>query len=92
MPFLDTALHALNFIAPALVVALLMAAFAKFWVRKSEIAPVFAQYFAINFVVCLAALGFGLWYFGSDGKMATYAGLVVGCAVCQAVLARRALK
>jgi hypothetical protein len=28
-------------------------------------------------------LGAGLWYYGVDGKMATYAGLVVAVAGCQ---------
>ena len=31
----------------------------------------------------MAALAAGLWYFGVDGKMATYAALVVAIASCQ---------
>jgi hypothetical protein len=33
-------------------------------------------------------LGAGLWYFGVDGKMATYAGLAVAVASTQWVLCR----
>ena len=43
---------------------------------------------AIVFIVNLALLVAGLVYFGSDGKMASYALLVVGAASCQWVLLR----
>ena len=43
---------------------------------------------AINFVAGLVALGAGLWYFGVDGKMASYAGLVLAVASCQWLCAR----
>ena len=43
---------------------------------------------AINFIASLLVLGTGLMYFGRDGKMATYAALVVVAALCQWVLIR----
>ena len=36
----------------------------------------------------LVALGAGLWWFGRDGKMATYAVLVVAVATAQWVVGR----
>ncbi|WP_366887921.1 hypothetical protein [Rhodoferax sp.] len=44
---------------------------------------------AINFVVCLLVLLGGLWFFGHDGKMATYAALVLACATSQWLLSRQ---
>ena len=32
---------------------------------------------AVNFAAGLAVLAAGLWFFGRDGKMATYAALVI---------------
>ncbi len=43
---------------------------------------------AINIVVGLLVLTAGLWYFGRDGMVATYALLVVCMATCQWVMAR----
>ena len=42
----------------------------------------------INFAVCLALLLLGLVFFGRDGKMATYALLVLGAATTQWMLVR----
>ena len=38
---------------------------------------------AINCVAGVLALGLGLWFFGNDGKMASYAAMVVAVATCQ---------
>ena len=69
----------LNFAAPALGVALLCAAAGRFSERKKPARHNWRAYAAINFIAGLAALAGGLWFFGVDGKMATYAALV--CAV-----------
>ena len=50
--------------------------------------PAFWAYLAINFVVNLAVLLGGLWYFGHDGKMATYATMVLVGATAQWLLLR----
>jgi hypothetical protein len=39
--------------------------------------------FAINFTAGLAVSAAGLWHFGVDGKMATYAALVAAIATTQ---------
>ena len=39
---------------------------------------------AINFVAGSAALLVGLWFFGNDGKMATYAAMLLMGTVAQA--------
>jgi len=80
---LDLLIHLLNFAAPALVVALLTALLARVCMRNMAPAQALPAQIAINFVVCLAVLLGGLWFFGHDGKMATYAALVLACASSQ---------
>ena len=43
---------------------------------------------AINSIVGVLVLAAGLWHFGVDGKMATYAALVLAVASCQWVTSR----
>jgi hypothetical protein len=75
--------HLLNFSAPAVIVALLVAfsarivvpgqaAFKRWW------APV-----AINSIVGMLVLVAGLWHYGVDGKMATYAVLAIAVGTSQ---------
>jgi hypothetical protein len=80
---LDFLNHLLNFFAPALGVALLVTLAARIFMKKRPVAPALYAQAAINFVVCAAALMFGLWVFGHDGKMATYSGLALVCATSQ---------
>ena len=53
-------------------------------------APVhgFIRLVAINFMVCGLVLVVGLWFFGRDAKMSTYAAMAVFCATTQWVLQR----
>ena len=84
--------HLLNLVAPAAVVALLLVLLASFFGRFSSTKRPAAQsiwaraatIFIVNMVVLIA----GLILFGNDGKMATYAALVVVAAVCQWVMGR----
>ena len=74
---LDGLWHVLNFVAPALGVAVLTASLAKLAWRR-ELAPVSWRLL----VTCAAVAGVlvllgGLLVFGRDGKMATYGALVV---------------
>ncbi len=85
---LDLLLHLLNFAAPALFVAALLQLFSRFFMRKEPKAPVWWVQIAINFVAGCAVLLAGLGWLGSDGKMVTYAALVVVCAVSQWLLLR----
>ncbi len=89
MRTLDLLLHLLNFAAPAACVALLMMLGSRIFIRKQPMAPRLWAQFAINFVVCLMALVVGLWFFGRDGKMASYAALVVCCTTSQWWMLRR---
>ena len=85
---IDLFFHLLNFAAPALVVGLLTALAARIFMKKKSLALRWIAQAAINFVVCLLVLVGGLWFFGRDGKMATYAALVLACATSQWWMAR----
>ena len=84
--------HLLNFLAPALVVALLLVLLgrllARFWLPKRPSAQSIYGQAAIIFIVNTLVLVAGLVLFGNDGKMATYAAMVLTSAVCQWVLVR----
>ena len=84
--------HLLNFIAPAAVVALLLAlssrVFSRFLVSKRPLTQSIWAQTAIIFIVNVVVLGAGLVFFGNDGKMATYAAMVLASALSQWVLAR----
>ena len=82
--------HLLNFMAPALFVALGLVLLARLTSRffKSKRPPALSLYAqaAIIFIVNMLVLLVGLVVFGTDGKLPTYAALVLGAAVCQGVL------
>jgi len=79
--------HLLNFMAPAALVALLLVLFSRifsrFFTSKKPLALTFWRQVAIIFIANMAALTAGLLIFGHDGKMLTYAALVVVAALCQ---------
>lgn len=79
----DFLLHLLNFAAPALAVALLVALAARWMLPRGAGGPGWLASVAINFAAGLAVLGAGLWLGGKDGLMATYAALVAVVATCQ---------
>ncbi len=74
---LDAVWHLLNFVAPAIGVALLAASLAKLAWRR-ELAPVSWRRLVLWSALagCVGLIA-GLVLFGRDGKMATYAALVV---------------
>ena len=82
--------HLLNFIAPAAVVALLLVLlvrlFSRFLVSKRPFNQSISAHFATIFIVNVLVLAAGLVFFGNDGKMVTYAAMVLVAAVCQWVL------
>lgn len=80
---LDLLNHLLNFAAPALLVACVLAFFAPVLMRKKASARTRSAQAAINFVVGLLALLAGLAFFGRDGKMLSYAALVLAAAASQ---------
>ena len=80
--------HLLNFLAPALLVAVLVTLTARVFMKKRPVARSLYAQSAINFVVSVVALSVGLWFFGHDGKMATYAGMALLCASSQWLMLR----
>ena len=86
---LDLLYHVLNFAAPALAVGVLLAVAAPFFMENRPVAPVRTAQAAINTIAGAVALGLGLWFFGRDGKMASYAAMVVASATSQWFALRR---
>ncbi len=86
---LDQFNHLINFLAPALAVAILLAISAPMLGGKRPSAPGFIAQTAINFVAGAVVLGLGLWFFGRDGKMASYAAMLLACTVSQGLALRR---
>ena len=83
----DFAIHLLGFVAPAFFVALAVV----FGARLLGAGPAPQHWWvqtAINFTVGVAVSLAGLWHFGVDGKMATYAALVVAIATMQWLIVR----
>jgi hypothetical protein len=84
--------HLLNFIAPAACVALLLVLLSRLsfglFQSKQPLAQAWWAQAAIIFIVSVAILTAGLMVFGRDGKMMTYAAMVLGAAVCQWILIR----
>ena len=78
---LDALWHLLNLFAPAVGVALVSASLAKLiWRRDLGLVPWRRLVFWAAIAGMLALIA-GLVVFGRDGKMATYAGLVVASAL-----------
>ena len=75
--------HLLNFVAPALFVGVLVAAIAPLLMKKARPHHSWLTQSAINSGAGLLVLLAGLLVFGRDGKMATYAAMVLVCASSQ---------
>lgn len=75
--------HLLNFFAPALGVALLLAVISPFFMKKWSFAGAIWGQVAINFIVGAGVLAGGVVFFGRDGKMLTYLVLVLAMATSQ---------
>ncbi len=82
--------HLLNFMAPAAFVALLLVLlgypFSRFFRSKKPLAPALWSQAAIIFIANLAVLAVGLVLLGNDGRMLSYAAMVLVAAVCQWIL------
>lgn len=85
---LSAANHLFNLLLPALAVAVLLVLGCKLFLRKRSAARGVLAQVAINFVVGCALIVVGLVWLGRDGKMLTYAALVLGSAGTQWVLLR----
>ena len=85
---LDIVNHLLNFVAPAAAVALVLVLGGGLIGSRSPLALAWWLRLGIVFAVGVAVLAAGLVVWGRDGKMLTYAALVVVCATCQGILVR----
>ena len=74
--------------APAAALAALLVLGGRFVRAKGSPAMPWKAQLAINFAVGCAVLVAGLIVLGRDGKMLTYAALVLACASCQWSLVR----
>lgn len=81
--------HLLNFVAPAATLALLLALAGRF-MRRPRAAAALPWWWqaVVIFIVGVATLLAGLMLWGRDGKMLTYAALVLVCASSQWLLLR----
>lgn len=80
---LELARHIVAFLAPALAVAALVALGARLVLPPAARPRSAWLAFVLNFAAGGATLAAGLWFFGHDGKMATYAALVLAVASMQ---------
>jgi amino acid permease len=81
--------HALNFLAPALWLALLMPVASLIFMKKRHAALKITAQVALLFVVGVVVLVLGLVVFSRDGKMLTYLALVLAIATGQWAMQRR---
>jgi predicted PurR-regulated permease PerM len=78
MSFLDALFHLVNFFLPAVFVGGALALWGRRYSRRSA-----RQTWLINSVTGIIAMLAGLILFGVDGKMLSYALLVVACSLSQ---------
>ena len=69
--------HAINFVAPALWLAVLMPLLSRYFMKKAPLVHTLLVQVAIHFAVLALVLVLGLWVFGRDGKMLTYLAMVL---------------
>ncbi len=86
---LDQLNHLLNFLAPALAVGIVLALCGPFIMGKKLTGASIFLHGALNFLVGALVLAAGFWFFGRDGKMASYAAMLLGCALSQGLLRQR---
>lgn len=73
--------HVLNFVAAAAGIALLASLAVKLLWHRDLKSTAWLRLWTWSFVAAAAAAIGGLVFFGHDGKMATYAVMVVACAL-----------
>lgn len=84
----DSLIHLLSFLAPALAVAAAVVLVRRLLAPGAGRAMSWWAQVAVNVTLGALALAAGLWYWGADGKMSTYALLVLAVASGQWVCER----
>ncbi len=80
--------HFLNFLAPAFWLAILVPLLGRLFFKSKSANPRLWMQVAVNFAVNMLVLVIGLWYFGRDGKMASYTGMTLACTTSQWLMLR----
>jgi uncharacterized protein (DUF2062 family) len=80
--------HVLNFLAPAVFLSVLLALSAKLMWRKANPLINLWEQVLLNLVVGAVILGAGLVLSGRDGRLLTYAMLVLGMSISQWLMVR----
>jgi hypothetical protein len=78
---LDVVWHVLGFVAPGIALGLLSAAGAKLLWRRELAAVPWRRLARDAAIACVLVLVAGLVAFRHDGRMATYAAMVLACAL-----------
>ena len=86
MGLFDLMNHLFNFAAPAVFVGVFTAVVAPWVLPKASRRSALLLPALVNSGVGLCVLAAGLWFFGNDGKMASYLALVLAAAASQLVL------
>ena len=89
MGFFATIHHAINFLAPAIWLAVCLPVLARLVLRQKAPALAWRRLIVLNIVVGSLILMLGLAVLGRDGKMLTYLALVLGVASSQWYASRR---
>jgi hypothetical protein len=89
MGFLDLMNHLFNFLLPAVLLGLLLAWITPLFGSRSPSQWSVARQSLTNVLVGCVVLCLGLLFFGRDGKMVSYAAMVLACASCQCLGAMR---
>ncbi len=89
MGFFDFINHFFNFLAPAAVVGLLLSLVGPWFGLKYSSSWSLGRQMVLNTLVGVGVLLCGLFFFGRDGKMASYAAMVLACAACQCAVSMR---
>lgn len=83
MSFFDLANHLFNFVLTAIAMGVMVPFFSSLLWRKTPVKRSLTSQMLITSLACLAVLFAGLVVFNTDGKMLTYAGVVLTAACCQ---------
>lgn len=89
MGYLDQLNYLINFLAPALAVGATLALLGPLFGGKPYAVRTLLAQISWNSLAGALALGLGLWFFGRDAKMASYAAMLVCCALSQGLMLRR---